>query len=78
MGGYGWGKSKEEDFIIAVQSALDNGINFDVPKTILLPWDLRAHCRLPKLLWRDGSSPRPLAIQRRRRRGLKSLQFLLW
>ncbi|MCI6216642.1 MAG: aldo/keto reductase [Mollicutes bacterium] len=28
MGGYGWGKSKEEDFIIAVQSALDNGINF--------------------------------------------------
>lgn len=28
MGGYGWGKSKEEDFIDAVNAALDNGINF--------------------------------------------------
>ena len=28
MGGYGWGKSKEEDFIEAVNEALDNGINF--------------------------------------------------
>ena len=28
MGGYGWGKSKEEDFIEAVNASLDNGINF--------------------------------------------------
>ena len=28
MGGYGWGKSKEDDFIEAVHAALDNGINF--------------------------------------------------
>lgn len=28
MGGYGWGKSSEQNFIDAVHSALDNGINF--------------------------------------------------
>lgn len=28
MGGYGWGKSNEEDFIKAINAALDNGINF--------------------------------------------------
>jgi aryl-alcohol dehydrogenase-like predicted oxidoreductase/lipopolysaccharide/colanic/teichoic acid biosynthesis glycosyltransferase len=28
MGGYGWGKTNEDDFIDAVHCALDNGINF--------------------------------------------------
>jgi aryl-alcohol dehydrogenase-like predicted oxidoreductase/lipopolysaccharide/colanic/teichoic acid biosynthesis glycosyltransferase len=28
MGGYGWGKTNEDDFIEAVHASLDNGINF--------------------------------------------------
>ncbi len=28
MGGYGWGKTNEDDFIEAVHTSLDNGINF--------------------------------------------------
>ena len=28
MGGYGWGDTQEQDFLDAIQTALDNGVNF--------------------------------------------------
>ncbi|NBH74287.1 aldo/keto reductase, partial [Clostridiaceae bacterium] len=28
MGGYGWGETKEQDFIDSIQEALESGVNF--------------------------------------------------